>query len=229
MSRPKTIADRVFDAAAAAPHHMTRTALAEAIGMTYAGVRKWGLPEGGSRPTKATLAKIREVLGPGATPEWVLFGIGPGPTVGGIDPNQEDPEDMRIALTLAIPFLMWSEVSMVTLFNDNPALHHVRRVAASRTASKRTKQLEVPDDSMAPTLVHGDAVQVEPGEEAAPGDVVLVKDGEGRHYLREYRERPGGFDAHPHNPVYATLESKRDGLSLIAVATHYVRSLRRKT
>lgn len=227
MSTEKTIAARLLEVATAPPFSYTRKGFAEAIGVTYEGVRKWGMA-GGSRPNKSTLARISDVLGPGATPEWVLFGVGDGPTQLGVDAsNQPEPENMKIALALAIPLLSWSQVQLVSLPNDDPALSGARRVMAARAASKRTKQVEVPDDSMAPTLVPGDAVQVEPGETAQPGDVVLVKDGNGRHYIREYRERPGTFEAHPHNPVYATLEAVRDGLVVAAVATHYVRPLRK--
>lgn len=230
MTTEKTITERLLDVATAPPFNMTKKGFAEAIGMSYEGVRKWGLPSGASRPNASTLARISEVLGSQATPEWVLFGLGPGPSNAAGDSSPKDePENMKLALLLSIPLLAWSEVGLVSLPNDDPALSKTRRVMASRSATKRTKQIEVPDDSMAPTLLPGDAVQVEPGETPQPGDVVLVKDGAGKHYIREYRERPRTFEAHPHNPVFSTLEAVRDGLVVAAVATHYVRPLRRKT
>lgn len=51
------------------------------------------------------------------------------------------------------------------------------------------------------------------------GDVVLIRDSDGDHYIREYRLlRQGHWTAHAHNPAYAPMEASVRGLSIVAVA-----------
>lgn len=204
------------------PYSMTLEGFASAVGVSYETVRKW--QSGETSPRERNLSSILRVLGRGATREWVMYGVGNPPSRAAISVADSS---MNLVSIAAIPVLLWSQLQWVQLNNDDVALRGAPRVASARPKAKRSKRAQVPDNSMAPTLHEGDSVEPDPDELAAPGDIVLVKDRAGHYYLREFRERTYGFDAHPHNPSYATLESARDGLTVEAVATHYVRPLRR--
>lgn len=99
------------------------------------------------------------------------------------------------------PFISWGALSM------------------EPTKPSRFK-VEMPDDSMAPRLRAGHIVRIDTTIEPRPGDAVLVRDGEGRHYVRLYRERrPGLWEAAPINEAYQPLESDRDALAVLGVLT----------
>lgn len=52
------------------------------------------------------------------------------------------------------------------------------------------------------------------------GDGVLVRDDDGNHFFRIYRERrPGHWEAAALNPAFQALNSERDGLHVLAVMT----------
>lgn len=75
-----------------------------------------------------------------------------------------------------------------------------------------------PDDSMSPRVREGQMVTFDRTLEARPGDGVLVVDGSGNHYIREYRQRrPGVWEAHAASPAYQPLESEADALRVVAV------------
>lgn len=79
-------------------------------------------------------------------------------------------------------------------------------------------ETQVPDASMAPEIRKGATIVCVTGVQPEPGDLVVVTDRSGHHYLREYREdRNGTFEAHALNPAYLPLHSERDGLQVIAV------------
>ncbi len=219
----QTIGERLRDFAAGPPLHWNQTRLAKEIGVTPETLRKWITGE--IAPNRSRVKRICEVLL--VTPEWVAHGMSP---VVDKMPSQavEGIDDVNALTTMLIPLLTWSQVTLVNLYNDDEALNLAPRVVATSKSTKRTKHLQVPDDAMHPTLQVGDSVQVEPGVEAVPGDVVLVKDAKRRHYLREFRDRGAGeFDAAPHNTSHAVLQSGRDGLTIEAVVTHVIRPLRK--
>lgn len=78
------------------------------------------------------------------------------------------------------------------------------------------------DDSMAPRVRTGDKLVFDSSLSNAPrpGDGVLVKDASGQAYFRLYRAgRLGHWEAHAMNQAFATLDSERDGLRVVAVLT----------
>ena len=220
----QTIGERLRDFAAGPPLRWNQKRLATELGVSTETLRKWITGE--TAPNRARIARICEVLS--VTPEWVAHGV--SPAVDNI-PSQvvlEGIDDVNALQLMLVPLLTWSQVALVNLYNDDEALNITPRVVATSKSTRRTKHLQVADDAMHPTILVGDSVQVEPGLEASPGDVVLVKDVKERRYLREYRDRGAGeFDAAPHNTVHATLQSARDGLTIEAVVTHVIRPLRR--
>lgn len=81
-------------------------------------------------------------------------------------------------------------------------------------------ELSAPDASMAPKVPQGTLVKLERRLTPRPGDGVLVRDREGHHYLRVYREkRPGHWEAYAINEAYSPLDSQADGLVVVAVLT----------
>ena len=81
-------------------------------------------------------------------------------------------------------------------------------------------ELPAPDASMAPKVPQGTLVKFERSLAPRPGDGVLVRDREGHHYLRVYREkRPGHWEAYAINEAYSPLDSQADGLTVVAVLT----------
>lgn len=81
-------------------------------------------------------------------------------------------------------------------------------------------KLAAPDTSMAPKVAQGTLVELDRSLTPRPGDGVLVRDRDGHHYLRVYREkRPGHWEAYAINDAYSPLDSQADGLSVVAVLT----------
>lgn len=79
-------------------------------------------------------------------------------------------------------------------------------------------QTEMPDASMEPEIRKGATIIFVTGVDPVPGDFVLVADGQGHAYLREYRAtRPGQWQAHAYNTAFLPLDSERDQLRVLAV------------
>ena len=79
-------------------------------------------------------------------------------------------------------------------------------------------QTQMPDASMAPEIPMGAQVIFVTSVDARPGDFVLIADGQGHHFIREYRAlRPGHWQAHALNTAYLPLDSQRDQLRVLAV------------
>lgn len=78
--------------------------------------------------------------------------------------------------------------------------------------------VKCPDDSMSPFLRSGSVVYLERALTPSPGDIVLVEDSQSRFYLRLYRPRSASaWEAKPLNDLYQSLDSEREGLTLMAV------------
>lgn len=82
--------------------------------------------------------------------------------------------------------------------------------------------LAAPDDALAPDVPRGMRLLMErhDGGPLEPGDGVLVETADGRRALRMYAEGPaGGWMAAAKHPAYASFDSQRDGLRVLAVLT----------
>lgn len=78
--------------------------------------------------------------------------------------------------------------------------------------------VESPDDALSPRLPRGTAVVFERASTAQPGECVLVRDKRGATHMRRYVQGIGrAFTAQALNDAYASLESERDGLVVLAV------------
>jgi hypothetical protein len=79
--------------------------------------------------------------------------------------------------------------------------------------------LAVPDAALAPKVSKGERFIFATGATPRPGVPVLVQDGDGRRYVREYAQGRGDeWEARAENGAYVSLLSGRDGLTLLAVA-----------
>ena len=84
-------------------------------------------------------------------------------------------------------------------------------------------RLAANDDALAPRLKDGQIAYFERGLTAKPGDVVLLKDAAGAMHMRVMRQKAAGrWEAHATNDAYTTLDSERDGLTILAVLTGMV-------
>lgn len=76
----------------------------------------------------------------------------------------------------------------------------------------------LPDDAMAPDAPKGTRVIFVTGVAPEPGNWVLLRDSEQRHYCRQFRQsKPGRWEAHALNPGYLPMDSESDGLQVVAV------------
>lgn len=81
-----------------------------------------------------------------------------------------------------------------------------------------TFRVAMPDDSMSPRVRRGDLLEFNSQEQPRSGDGVLVRDGAGVLFFRVYRQRsPGSWEAHPINPEFLALDSRRDSLVVVGV------------
>lgn len=79
-------------------------------------------------------------------------------------------------------------------------------------------EVEIPDDAMFPRVKAGQVVTFDSRETAKPGDGVLIADRDGQWHFRRYRQGRGtNWEASAENEAYATMESERDGLTVLAV------------
>lgn len=79
-------------------------------------------------------------------------------------------------------------------------------------------QVEVPDDAMADRVLKGHLVKFSRTITPRAGDGVLVEDASGTWFFRQYSPgAQGRFAAVAKNSAYQTLDSERDGLTVLAV------------
>ena len=80
--------------------------------------------------------------------------------------------------------------------------------------------LHMPDEALAPNIPKGLGLVFDCFAKPFPTAGVLVVAGDGRRYVRRFAEAPGGlWLGQAINPAYATLESARDELRVLAVMT----------
>lgn len=174
---------------------MSQADLAHKAGVSPGAI---GNLEAGTRKTSRALLEISKALG--VRPQWLQFGELPesGEVLPGVPPVAHPV--ILDAITV-VPIIKWESLL------DSVALPDVFKLAA-------------PDTSMAPKVPQGTLVEFTRSLQPRPGDGVLVKDRDGHHYVRVYREkRPGHWEAYAINDAYSPLDSQGDGLTVVAVLT----------
>ena len=95
--------------------------------------------------------------------------------------------------------------------------------------------LEIRGDSMAPEILEGDVVVIDPDEPPNPGDFVVAKNGDHEATLKQYRPRGTNdqgqeyFELVPINPVYPTMRSDHHHVTIIGVMMEHRRYRKRKS
>lgn len=122
--------------------------------------------------------------------------------------------------SLKLPSLSWGQIGLMSEYNEAlVGMVEVEFVEADEDQlGPRAKFVAMPDDSMAPLIQQGDRLTLEPDWDPEPGEVVLVRDSAGEHYIRRYKHvRKGQFVAEPvNNTDYVALDSSV-GLEVVAV------------
>lgn len=191
---------------------MTVRQLSDALGVSYQAVRK--VREGLSKSlTASNNQRAADLLGVRA--EWLATGRGPmrdGPRLVSPAPVHSIDEALTPDARGAI------DVGKTEAFTLPPHLNWGQLV--DLVTLPDTFRMSVPDDALAPDVSRGTALILErhDGGRLEPGDGVLVQAADGRRYLRRYVETAGGgWIAQARNSAYATLDSTRDGLTVLAV------------
>jgi hypothetical protein len=107
--------------------------------------------------------------------------------------------------------------SQITSFDDPSSLSWESLKMNEALPQRFTCPL--PDDALSPETPKGTVVLFEAGLAGlTPGVGVIVQDAAGERHVRIYRLAPGDWIAWARNENYPTLEAKRDGLTILAVA-----------
>jgi len=169
-----------------------QTELADKIGVKTQNITNWKTR--GLPPDK--LAVVAEVLGCSVD---LLLG-------------RSDSGQSHVGLSPVAHPVILDEFTVVPTINWESLLETV--------ALPDVFKLAAPDTSMAPKVPQGTMVEFTRSLQPRPGDGVLVKDRDGHHYVRVYREkRPGHWEAYAINDAYSPLDSQADGLTVVAVLT----------
>lgn len=185
-------ADRLRQAMAEAG--MSIADLARALGVTYQAVSK--VVKGATHSlTAANNAKAARLLR--VNPEWLATGEG-SPS---ISEDRESPGAHVVsdfAPIVQLQILTWGELMNADL--------------SGRFA------LVLRDDALAPEYPAGTSIRFDAARTPRPGWPVLVKDGSGAYFVRDYIEGASGrWKAEARQRGYASLDSESDGLELVAV------------
>ena len=126
-----------------------------------------------------------------------------------------------------LPVVPWEDLLAMLELNNTAHAADAPHLDSHAVASQRAKFVQLIDDAMAPTLVTGDHVLLDPAEVPRAGDVVLVRLPSGEHFVRSFRPRTAYvFDAVAANPHYQPISSAADGAHVVAVMVEH-RSYRR--
>lgn len=138
--------------------------------------------------------------------------------------------------TRRIPILDYEQAAKLTV--NDPTFREVemnRFILTYGEHSKMAFALHVRGDSMVPNFQEGDSIVIDPAVKPHPGDFVLAAtDPSEDAVFRQYRD--GGinekgqnvFELLPLNPIYATLRSDRQPITIIGTLVERVQYFRRR-
>jgi transcriptional regulator with XRE-family HTH domain len=203
----ETIGDRLIRLADAHPDFagLTRTALAERLGMSYETLRKWQANQSG--PSRRRADEIAGMLG--VPTETLTHGV----TY--VIPEASSREISPVVVSLQAQPVSQDSVNM----SPRPRLPSVGWRDEKMIQAHKRFSVTAPDDTMAPVILRGaTAVFDTTLLPARNGDVVLLKDMAGDWHIREYQGTPdGSWHALPLKDRALTLDSSKHGLSVLAV------------
>lgn len=185
----RTLAERVR--AAREEAKLSQAQLAKASGVKAGAI---GNIEMGTRKQPRNLIEIAAVLG--VRPEWLKTGR---------LPRYPEP---RGEVRISQPAAQQTRETPVKLSWEALAL----------TMLPSEFETELPDQAMAPDAPRGSRVIFVTGVVPEPGDWVLIRDRDGNHHMREYRQSiPGRWQAHAINAAFLPLDSEADAITVVAV------------
>lgn len=176
---------------------LTQEELAQKAGMAQSTLATAEMKGAGSRKTPQLAAVC------GVDAHWLATGMGE---------MLANPGQPRVGLSLQAHPVILDKFTVVPTISWEALLNS--------ESLPEVFELPAPDASMAPKVPQGTLVKFERNLVPRPGDGVLVRDREGHHYVRVYREkRPGHWEAYAINDAYSPLDSQADGLTVVAVLT----------
>jgi SOS-response transcriptional repressor LexA len=103
----------------------------------------------------------------------------------------------------ALPVLAWGQLQDMLRLPNTTLSKATPRLTTFVQASRAAKFVEMPDDSMTPTVQPGDHLLFDPAEAPRAGDVVLVSIPTGEHFVRLFRPKTAhAWEATPVNEDY---------------------------
>ena len=210
---------------------MTQRELSAATGYSHAIVSQW---ENDLSKPKNTLLVARALR---TSMEWLLTGEG----------NEDDlsvtvSSDGVINVVPApiglrqIPIISYVQAGCWTESCDCRAMDgSIETITTDLDLGSMAFALEVRGDSMAPEILEGDVVVIDPDVDPLPGDYVVAKNGSHEATLKQYRPRGTNdqgqeyFELVPLNPVYPTMRSDHHHVTIIGVMMEHRRYRRRKS
>lgn len=187
--------------------------MAEAAGCSYQNISN--ASSGKQMNMNADMLK-RIAHWAGVDQEWMIFGK--GSMIADKNPLAESPpftvfsySDIKHKLA---PVVEWERLGeLLNKDNDDWPQEELHIVATSKQTSKKVKWLEVKDDLLAPKVVIGDKVAIDPEALPKMDGLVLVKAADGSHMLRFWRPlADGGFEVF--DSAGRTMDSVRHGLQV---------------
>ena len=200
---------------------LSQAALADKCG--WASQSRVGNYEKGVRKINADDAAIlADALG--VHPAEILFGLAP---VNNVIPA---PIGMR-----QLPIISYVQAGCWTESCDCRAMDgSIETITTDLDLGSMAFALEVRGDSMAPEILEGDVVVIDPDVDPLPGDYVVAKNGSHEATLKQYRPRGTNeqgqeyYELVPINPVYPTMRSDHNHVAIIGVMMEHRRYRRKK-
>ena len=201
---------------------LSQAALAEKCG--WASQSRVGNYEKGVRKINADDAAILAAA-LGAHPAEILFGL---------EPVNNNVAPAPIGLR-QIPIISYVQAGCWTETCDCRAMDgSIETINTDLDLGSMAFALEVRGDSMAPEILEGDVVVIDPDVDPLPGDYVVAKNGSHEATLKQYRPRGTNdqgqeyFELVPLNPVYPAMRSDHHHVTIIGVMMEHRRYRKRR-
>lgn len=178
---------------------ISMVALSKAVGVSYEMIRRYA--NGLAVPNFETNQKIAAYFG--RDPIYLAMGR------------------KATTTTKAIPLFSQSAIKTFPLL---VAGEEQTMVTSTSNVSPKAFAFTVESQEMAPTIIVGDVVVVDPEVSPTPGDVVCAVSPSGVH-IRKLRQAADGYSLVPTNDDYVPL-SQSDGAHVIGVVMSFERSLK---
>lgn len=200
---------------------LTQNAVAKAVGVSRAAVTQW--ENGLTKPKGEYIHALAKLYG--CTTGYILHGEDPG--VGNVIPA---PIGLR-----QIPIISYVQAGCWTESCDCRAMDgSIETITTDLDLGGMAFALKVRGDSMAPEILEGDVVVIDPDVDPLPGDYVVAKNGSHEATLKQFRPRGTNdqgqeyFELVPLNPVYPTMRSDHHHVTIIGVMMEHRRYRRKK-